>query len=83
MSKPPSGRVLVVDDELPLMGALRDTLRDEGYRVTGATSGARALVALRAEKFDLILTDLVMPGMDGIGLVQGRSRSTPASSRSS
>ncbi len=77
MPKQPVGRILVVDDELSLMGALRDTLRDEGYRVTGVTSGARALAALGEEKFDLVLTDLVMPGQDGISLVEEALRIDP------
>ena len=65
-----SGRLLVVDDEVSLMVALRNTLRDEGYLVTGATSGAEALAVLRETEFDLILADLMMPTMDGIGLIR-------------
>jgi len=65
-----NGRLLVVDDEESLMTALRNTLREEGYRVTGVASGAEALAALRQGEFDLILTDLVMPKMDGIALLK-------------
>jgi len=65
----PLGRLLVVDDEIRLMTALRDTLRDEGYEVLGVTTGAEALAALRATSFDLLLTDLTMPRMDGIALL--------------
>lgn len=68
---PPAGRLLVVDDEQALMTALRNTLRDEGYAVRGVTSGAEALAAMREEKFDLVLTDLVMPKMDGLALLPG------------
>lgn len=65
----PSARLLVVDNEVSLLTALRDTLRDEGYRVTAVGSGAEALAALRRTEFDLVLTDLVMPKMDGIALL--------------
>lgn len=70
MSDTPSSHLLVVDDEVPLMVALRNTLRDEGYHVTGATSGAEALALLRKVRFDVIMTDLMMPQMDGITLLR-------------
>jgi signal transduction histidine kinase len=63
-------RLLVVDDEARLMIALRNTLRDQGYEVGGVTTGTEALSALRAAPFDLLLTDLMMPGMDGIALLK-------------
>ena len=69
MPNPPTGRLLVVDDERSLMVALRNTLRDEGYQVTGVTSGDEALAAMRQAEFDLVLTDLVMPKLDGIALL--------------
>jgi len=69
MSNQPSGRLLVVDDERSLMVALRNTLQDEGYRVTGVISGDEALAAMQKVEFDLVLTDLVMPRMDGIALL--------------
>ncbi len=66
----PLGRVLVVDDEVELMSTLRELLTAQGYAVEGVTSGEAALVALREGEFDLLLTDLMMPGMDGIALLQ-------------
>jgi signal transduction histidine kinase len=77
MSDHPAGRLLVVDDETPLMNALRQTLRDEGYRVVGATSGDEALAALRRGGFDLVLTDLLMPKMDGIALLRAALATDP------
>jgi signal transduction histidine kinase len=71
MPASPVPRLLIVDDEAALMRALRDTLREEGYRAIGVTSGAEALAALKRSKFDLVLTDLVMPKMDGIALLNG------------
>jgi two-component system, sensor histidine kinase and response regulator len=63
-------RVLIVDDEEPLMAALVTTLRDRGYDATGFTSAARALAELEKSSFDLLLTDLTMPEMDGIELIR-------------
>ncbi len=70
MADPITGRLLLVDDETRLMVALRDTLSDRGYEVVGVTSGADALAALRQKEFDLLLTDLTMPEMDGIALLR-------------
>ena len=67
---PAPPRLLVVDDEIRQMTALCDTLRDHGYETTGYSAGPAALDALRATKFDLLLTDLMMPRMDGIALLR-------------
>ncbi len=64
------GRVLIVDDETELMAALSGLLQDQGYAVAGYTSGNKALMALREEDFDILLTDLRMPEMDGMTLLQ-------------
>ncbi|HET9390764.1 MAG TPA: ATP-binding protein, partial [Steroidobacteraceae bacterium] len=65
----PIARLLIVDDESAHMKALCDTLTVEGYSTTGFTSARRALETLRQEEFDLLLTDLMMPEMDGITLL--------------
>ncbi len=70
MSALPAPRLLVVDDEAPHMQALCDTLQQEGYVTRGFTSGHEAMAALRAESFDLLLTDLMMPQIDGIALLR-------------
>ena len=62
-------RILVVDDEAANMRALCDTLRDHGYETEGFIAGEAALSALRERQFDLLLTDLMMPGMDGVALL--------------
>lgn len=63
-------KLLIVDDEAAQMRALCDTLQQEGYAARGFTSGHEALALLREEQFDLLLTDLMMPGIDGIALLQ-------------
>jgi DNA-binding NtrC family response regulator len=64
------GRVLIVDDEVELKNALCETLADEGYSTTGATSGVDGLKALAKHDFDILLSDLMMPKMDGIQLLR-------------
>jgi DNA-binding NtrC family response regulator len=64
------GRVLVVDDEVELMKALCDALGEEGYRVKGVTDAPAALAEMRRGDFDLLLSDLMMPGTDGIELLR-------------
>ena len=63
------GRVLVVDDEVNARTALTELLRDEGYTVDAAADGFKALGKVADFGPDLVLTDLKMPGMDGIQLL--------------
>ncbi len=77
MTEPGPGRLLVVDDEVELMHALVETLSAQGYDVRGVTSGAAALAELRAGSFDLMLTDLMMPGMDGLQLLRAALEVAP------
>ena len=69
--------VLVVDDEERLRKALSRSLRQEKWRTYAAASGAEALGVLRERKIDLVITDLVMPGMDGMTLVRRIRRADP------
>jgi len=64
------GRLLIVDDEVELRHALCETLADEGYETVGAENGAAALQAIAKQEFDLLLSDLMMPGMDGVELLR-------------
>jgi DNA-binding response OmpR family regulator len=63
-------RILAVDDQLYFRVFLEDLLQDAGYEVVAAGSGQEAIDWLESETFDVVLTDLVMPGMDGSELVQ-------------
>jgi len=73
----PAARILIVDDEAAQMKALCDTLRDQGYETVGFSSGPAALTALHKAKFDLLLSDLMMPEMDGIELLQAAMKTDP------
>ena len=69
MSAGEQSRLLIVDDEVPLMRALCDALALENYRTQGFSSARQALGSLQPGQFDLLLTDLKMPEMDGISLI--------------
>ncbi|MEZ4367882.1 MAG: sigma-54 dependent transcriptional regulator [Kofleriaceae bacterium] len=64
-----SGRILVVDDEVNARSALGELLRDEGFEVETAADAFKALGKYADFAPDVVLTDLKMPGMDGIELV--------------
>lgn len=70
-------RLMVVDDELAQMKALCHTLESEGYRPTGFSSAQQALAALQPGEYELLLTDLMMPGMDGIELIRAARARDP------
>jgi len=58
-------RILLVDDERYLAGAVARSLRDEGYEVLTANDGREAVATAARHNFDLIILDVVMPGKDG------------------
>src|SRR4029078_7405423 len=62
--------LLLVEDEAPLRQAIAEQLTDRGYRVEQAESGETAIARLADFAFDVIITDLRLPGMDGSALVQ-------------
>src|SRR5580658_4055591 len=72
-----SPQLVVVDDEVAHMRALCDTLGFEGYAVTGYHPPSQALRALSEKECDLLLTDLMMPEMDGIELIQAARAVNP------
>jgi hypothetical protein len=70
-------KILIVDDEVAHMRALCNTLKDHGYITVGFSSASAALTELKKTEFDLILTDLMMPEMDGITLLQSALKISP------
>lgn len=77
VQQPVGVRVLVVDDEEPVSGLLGRLLRELGHDPQIATSGTEALACLERETFDLVLTDVKMPGMSGFDLHQAIARRDP------
>jgi len=63
-------KLLVVDDEAAIRESLCDWLSDVGYEVLTAENGPQALEIIEREKLGIVITDLVMPGMDGIELMK-------------
>ena len=61
-----AGRILVVDDDPQIRRVMRVTLTGQGYEVDDAKTGEVALEKIRDERFDLVLLDMNMPGMDGL-----------------
>ncbi|WP_174285374.1 cell cycle two-component system response regulator CpdR [Sphingomonas bacterium] len=63
-------RILLAEDDDVMRGYLTRALERSGYAVTAVDRGTAALPLLETERFDLLLTDIVMPEMDGIELAQ-------------
>jgi len=63
-------QILIVDDSQESRDLCQRVLRKEGYEVQTVDNGRRALVELKATRFNLIITDLKMPEMDGLSLLK-------------
>ena len=70
-------RILVIDDNAAIRELLRFVLEEEGYEVIEAADGAEGLRQCQAAPTDLVITDLQMPGMDGLELMQALRRLVP------
>lgn len=70
-------RILVVDDEAPLAGLISEILMSDGYQVDTAVNGLAALARIERNNYDLILSDLRMPELDGPGLYRELERRRP------
>lgn len=72
--------VLVVDDERPIVDLLQDLLQDQGYEVRRAYDGMTALQIIERDPPDLVVTDVMMPRLDGLALyneIRTRTASLP------
>jgi signal transduction histidine kinase len=78
MSRPAAPRILVVDDEEPVMLTVQGILELDGYDVTATLTGEHALELLRSEHFDVLLTDFRLEnGLDGIDLMREQHSHSP------
>jgi DNA-binding NtrC family response regulator len=64
------GKLLIIDDEVELMSALCDALTDRDYETVGVSDPKAGLEALSKQDFDVLLSDLMMPGMDGVEVLR-------------
>jgi DNA-binding NtrC family response regulator len=71
-------RILVVDNDPEMVTLLQGYLAGRGWTVSGAAGGAEALAAMGREDYDVILTDLVMDGVDGLALLREARQRQPA-----
>jgi two-component system, cell cycle response regulator CpdR len=71
-------RILVVDDEVPMGAFLQRALTRAGHDVATAPDGLAAIAALAAAPYDVMLSDIVMPGLDGIALALKAGKEYPA-----
>src|SRR3989442_5178013 len=70
-------RILVIEDEPRILGFLARGLEAEGFTVDTAGNGAAGLGAARRSPYDLVLLDLLLPGVDGLTVLQELSRDQP------
>ena len=70
-------KFLVVDDEKVIVRSVQMILKAEGYDIEGASSGKDAILKMEQNKYDLVLTDLMMPEMDGIALIRWLKENRP------
>jgi DNA-binding NtrC family response regulator len=73
----PAARIALLDDETRLVEILSMVLRREGHEVHGFTDSAVALAALESREFDLLVTDLKMPGVDGLEVLRRARKLSP------
>jgi len=72
-------KLLIIEDEVTLRETLAYNLTQEGYQVTQSGDGAEALELARADKFDLIVLDIMLPGLDGLSFcrILRKEQATP------
>lgn len=69
--------ILIAEDDLAVRSFVSRALEQKGFDVTAVGDGVQALEALQNRSFDLLVTDIVMPGLDGIGLALRVTRDYP------
>ncbi|MDH3472669.1 MAG: response regulator [Rhodospirillales bacterium] len=70
-------RILIAEDDVAVQSFVSRALTHRGHKVTAVDDGVQALETLVGDEFDLLITDIVMPGLDGIGLALRVARDYP------
>lgn len=73
-----SAKILVVDDEKAIRDSLNMILSDEGYAVSSAADGEEALNLINKDDFDIVITDIKMPNVDGMELLSKGAKNSPS-----
>jgi DNA-binding response OmpR family regulator len=73
-------RILVIEDDEEMMSLLKDFLEDEGFETDSVSNGSDAFRKLVKELFDLIITDIRMPGLTGLDILPGIKKLQPQAS---
>ena len=68
--KQPEIEVLIVDDDASILGVVSEVLEDDGYAVTTAGSGEEAVAILRDKQFSLVMSDIRLPGINGVEVLE-------------
>ena len=71
-------RILIAEDDVAVQSFVSRALEHRGHEVTAVDDGVQALETLGGNEFDLLITDIVMPGLDGIGLALKVARDLPS-----
>jgi two-component system, NtrC family, response regulator HydG len=71
-------RVLVVDDKLDMAEMIADDLCERGYEAMAVSSGKAALLVMGTQRIDALVTDLRMPGLDGLALIDASQKLDPS-----
>ena len=71
-------RILIAEDDVAVQSFVSRALEHRGHEVTAVDDGVQALESLDGVEFDLLITDIVMPGLDGIGLALKVARDRPS-----
>lgn len=72
-----NARILIIDDEKPIRDSLKMVLDEEGYSTETAGDGEEGLQKIETENFDIVITDIKMPKLDGIQLLEKASKISP------
>ncbi|MEK7826085.1 MAG: response regulator, partial [Nitrospirota bacterium] len=69
--------ILLVEDEPLMRMSIAESLRHEGYQVTDVNTGSEGLNLAQSKNYDAVITDLKLPGADGIEILKASMRSSP------